>query len=748
MKWISCTAATAWMLLAAAPPPAAAMGNGTGTDPQAIAGVVRGETGEPLPRAQVTAAATGRSVLTGEDGRFVLRGLPAGRHRLEVSLLGYAPATREVVLQRGEGATDLEFTLVATPLTLPGLQVTGTPSAGLVSAATRATTQLRGAALERNLSSTLAQTLEAQPGIAVRYFGPAAAAPIVRGLTGDRILILQDGHRAADLSGSAEDHAVTIDPLTAQRIEVVRGPAALLYGNNALGGVVNVITADVPDRVPTRAEGMASFQSESAFPGGAGSLRLNLPAGEQWALALRGGARSTGDVRIARDPVLGTRLDNTDSRNWNGSVGLGYQGERVTGGASLRGFGFAYGLPMPPGEDEPVDVHGRSLAATARLEVALPGARFPALRLTGTAQDYRHDELEDGELEMAFGLRTWTADVLLRQDRVGPFREGAWGASALLRDYAATGADQLVPPADSRAFGAFGFQELPLWENGPALQLGGRLDRWRVASYEDPGFGPPVERAFTAFSGSAGFTVPLAPWVTWGVSAARSFRAPTVEELFSDAPHAGTASYEVGDATLEPEVSQGLDAVLRMNTPRLSAELAAYHNAVDHFIHFASRGDTLVDGTRWPVLAYVQDRATLTGAEGSVDWVAVPGVVAGVRGDWLRASLAGGTPLPYMPPARVAGSLRWERGTLGLGMGVRHAFPQSRIAKAGEVATGAYTLLDVDAGVRIQRAGVVHSVTLRADNLTDVLYRDAASRIKAFAPNPGRNVALTYRMLF
>jgi iron complex outermembrane recepter protein len=709
-----------------------------------VAGTVRSEAGEPLPRARVAVPAAGRSALTDGAGRFTLRGLPAGRHRVEASLLGYAPATAVVVVRAGVTTEELAITLSTTPLSLPGVQVTASPGGNALAA--RAATQLGGRALVRSLASTVAGTLQGQPGISVRYNGPAASAPMVRGLSGDRVLVLQDGLRAADLSGSADDHAVTVDPLAAQRIEVVRGPAALLYGNNALGGVVNVITADVPDRIPSRPEGMASLQSESAFPGGAGSVRLTVPAGQRWALTLRGGARAAGDVRIGHDPVLGSRLPNTGQRNWNGAAGLGYQGERVTGGMAVRGYGFGYGIPVPPGEAA-VELRGRAMAASARADVTLPGTRFPALRLSGTAQEYHHDELEHGAVQMAFGLRTQTADVLLRQDRIGPFREGAWGVSALLRQYVATGEDQLAAPADSRAFGVFGYQETGL-VGAATLQLGVRADRHRIASRDDPQFGPGVERAFTALSGSVGVAVPLGSGVTAGVSAARSYRAPTVEELFSGAPHAGTASYEVGDPTLSPEVALGAEAVLRVHGPRVSGELSTHRTSVAHFVHFAARGDTMVGGTRWPVLAYVQQGATLTGAEGRVEWVVSRGWVASAHGDWLRASLADGGALPFMPPARIGGSLRWEGGALTAGGAVRHAFGQPRVGLDDETPTAAYTLADLDGGVRLHHGGVVHSLTLRAENLTNRAYRDAASRIKAFAPSPGRNVALTYRVLF
>jgi iron complex outermembrane recepter protein len=711
-----------------------------------VVGEVRSSEGEPLPRAQVLVMTTGRAMLTDAAGRFVLRLMP-GRHRLQVSMLGYAPTTREVEIGAGLEEVTLTITLRPTPLSLPGVQVTATPAGRDALAVAQATSQLSGRALERNLGGTLARTLETQPGIATRYNGPAAAMPVMRGLTGERILILQDGQRTADLAGSAADHAVTVDPLAARRIEIVRGPASLLYGTNALGGVVNVIGEDIPPAGLRQPEWTASVQTESAYPGASGGLRGLLPLGERWALTMRGSARATGDVRIGRDPLLGTRLGNTFHENRAAAIGLGYGGERVAGGVSFQTHAMRYGLPLPPGEDEEIVLEGRRYSGSGRVDVNLGSQWFPGLRLTASATDYAHDELEDGELEMAFALRTQSLEVLLRQGASGWLGEGAWGVSGLLRQYASTGVEQLTAPADSRAFGFFTFQEIDLRRRG-ALQLGARVDRYSIASADDLRFGAGLERGFTAFSGSAGLTVPLANHVAAGLNFARSFRAPSVEELFSDALHIGTGAYEIGDPQLEPEYSQGFDLAVRARAARVSAEVSLYANTVANFIHFAERGDTVLDGSVWPVLAYVQSRAGFAGIEGQLEWVADRNLVLGVRGDLVRGTLDGGTPVPFLPPARLGGSVRWEGGRFGVGGGVRHAFAQERVGLDEETPTPAYTLVDLDVGLRLNHGGRVHSLTLRADNLLDALYRDATSRIKDFAPNPGRNLALLYRVYF
>jgi iron complex outermembrane recepter protein len=711
-----------------------------------VTGMVVCPAGQPLAGAHVVVVATGRGTLADEEGRFQLRGVSSGLHRLEATLIGHAPGRRDVVVSPSSSEL-VEIVLRPTPLSLPGLQVTATPAGRDPLAVAQATTELSGRALERHLGGSLAQTLESQPGMSVRYNGPGVAMPVLRGLTGDRLLILQDGQRTSDLSGS-DDHALTLDPLAAQRIEVVRGPASLLYGTNALGGVVNVVSGDIPFTTQLQRQWSATVQSESAFPGAGGSIRGLIPLTGQWALSTRAAARSTGDARIGRDPILGTRLANTAHRNLNGAVGVSYLGSRVSGGGTVQGYAFEHGIPMPPEEAEELLLQGLKVQASGRLDVSVGAGPFSMVRLQGMTTDYRHDELESGELEMAFGLRTQTADLLVRQNPLGRLTEGAWGMSGLFRQYAATGEDQLTAPADSWAWGVFTFQELALLGGGPRLQVGARADRYRIASKDDPAFGPAVERQFTALSGSAGLTVPVADGVAASVNVARSFRAPTVEELFSDAYHMGTASYELGDPTLNPEFANGVDATLRIHRPRLRVELSAFGSLIEDFIGFEERGDTTIGGSTWPILAYAQERASFVGAEGQADVVVGRHWVVGARADVVRASLRDGTPVPFMPPAQLGGSVRWDDGSVALGGGIRHALRQDRVGLADEARTCAYTLLDMDASLRRVHGGRIHSIVLRGENLADVLYRDASSRIKDFAPNPGRNVSLLYRVSF
>lgn len=717
-----------------------------------IVGVVRGEGGAPLPNARVSIAEINRSITTGGDGTFVIRALRPGTYHLDVTLLGYAPGHAEVVLPGSGPDVRVEITLRPTALSIEGINVTASPSSADPLNITQSTVELSGKALERNVGTSVAQTLQSQPGMAVRYGGPATSTPVIRGLSGERVLVLENGQRTADLSSTSADHGLSVDPLAATRIEVVRGPASLLYGNNALGGVVNVISSDIPTTVPTHVEGYLSAQGESVNPGGAVSGEIVTGLGGNLAVSLRGGGRNVGDVRVGD----GGRLDNTQYENLYGVGGLGYVGGRVQGGVSFGGYRFDYGLPAPAdAEESGITIRGDRLDGNGRLDLALGATGVTNLRLDGTAQWYGHDEIEsNGEVGTRFSLNTQTANVTAKT-ALGRFT-GAFGVSGLFKQYAPEGEEALTPPANSRNGGAFVYQEVPLGDGdrAPRLQLGARYDFFRIDSDGGDGFGEARSRDFSNVSGSIGLSVPLVEGVTANVSAARSFRAPTVEELFSNGFHIAAGSFDIGDPGLRTETNAGIEGVLRAQTGRVNAQLSGFYNRINDYIFPELAGDSVEvedeegGGTFLvPVARYVQRDAELRGMEGSIEAEVTRHVVLGAVGDLVLGDFVGGGHLPFMPAPRLGASVRWDDGRWSLGVEGRHVFEQDRVYLA-ETPTAPYDLLNLHGGLSFIRAGRVHSITVRIDNVLDKLYFDSSSRIKDFAANPGRNVSVVYRLLF
>jgi iron complex outermembrane receptor protein len=732
-------------------------------DAPPITGVVRDAEGAPLPNARVTIAEINRSTTTAGDGSFTFRALRAGTYHLDVTLLGYAPSHSVVRLPETGDAVTVEIRLRATPLAIEGINVTASPGSADPLRITQSTAEISGKELERNLGASVAQTLSTQPGLSVRYSGPAASTPVIRGLSGERVLVLENGQRTGDLSSSSPDHSLSLDPLAATRLEVVRGPASLLYGSNALGGVVNVISTTIPTTVPSHAEGYLAAQGESVNPGGALSGEVTLPVGSSLAVTGRGGYRNVDDVRGGGGDVLG----NSAFRNRYAMGGVGFIGERVQGGVSGGGYGFNYGLPASAtAAEQGVTIRGERYEATGRADITMAERGFTTLRIDASGQRYTHDEVEEsGEVGTTFRLNTQTAAVTGRTT-FGRWT-GAVGLSGLFRQYSPTGEEALTPGARTRNGGIFVYQDIPLGaaESTPHLQVGARYDVYRLVSddSDDARFGAGRTRDFNNLSGSAGLSVPFGTTVSANVSVGRSFRAPTVEELFSDAFHAATGSYEVGDPDLGVETNTGVEAVLRGQSERLNAQLSAFYNRIDNYIAPIRDGSTTVEteeGTaEVPRFEYRQRDAMLRGVEGQVEGRVGGHFVVGGMGDVVIGDFASDQgPLPFMPPARVGGLLRYDDGRRSLGVEARHAFEQSRVpfVDGGTVADGAegeqptdgYNLVNLSGGLSIIRAGQVHSITLRVDNVLDERYFDAASRIKDFAPNPGRNLSLVYRLLF
>lgn len=725
--------------------------NAHAADPAPILiGVVTDTAKNPLANATVVVAELGRVTTTNADGRFVVRGLPAGEYHLSITLLGYAPGHHVVRVPVAGDAITVEITLVQSPLRMTAVVVSASPTGTETDRLTQSALELSGKSLARSLGASLGSTLASEPGISQRFAGPGASMPVIRGLTGDRILVLQDGERAGDLAAAAPDHGLSVDPLSAQRIEVVRGPSSLLYGNNALGGVVNVVSNDIPTVVPSHIEGSIGTQTESATPGGALNAAISTAVGARGALSARVGFRALGSQRTGGNVTL----DGTDSQAANATLGYGLTGDLGTLGVAVKWYDFEYGLPAEAGDPEAgVRLDGRRLGFSGRGGRIFEVGPFRYLKADVTAQDYSHAEIEPGgEVGTEFGLRTQTVNVQATTD-VGPLH-GAFGVQGLFKQYEAVGDEALTPGANSSGIGAFLFQELPLGdandEHAPQLQLGARWDRFSVATRAgDPKFGPATTTDVTNLSGSLGVSVPLSESVDISASVARAFRAPTVEELHSNGVHAAAGSYDRGNASLDAELSTGAETILRWHGARVSAQVAAYVNKVGGYITPQTLGDTVVDGDTLPLNEYTQADAQLSGYEASLEMHLGTSVVASLMGDAVRGEFDNGGFLPYLPPARVGAGLRWESAGTFVGGEVRHGFAQDRVTGgAADIATEAYTVLNLSAGKQWQVGNVMHQVTLRADNVADARYFDSASRIKRFAANPGRNITLLYQVQF
>lgn len=735
--------------------------------------VVHGTEG-PATDAEVEVLELHRRVRVGEDGAFRFEEVPAGQYLVQAQSPRHGLSVASVTVVAGqESRVELDVDLATHHETVV---VTARGEASALSEIAQPVTVLTGTELSLRLEPTLGETLSRQPGVSSTYFGPGASRPVIRGFAGDRIRVLQDGLGTNDASNTSPDHAVAYDPLSTRRIEVVRGPATLLYGGNAVGGVVNVLDGRIPESPATRAVG------------GAVELAGGTVADEKrGALSLEGGrgrfawhadafARDAGDIDIpslAESAALRAEeeeeeaeheqaegvLPNSATEARGGAVGGSLVGARGFLGLALSGFDTEYGVPghhheegeEHEGEGEDGHVEGAEEGvridldqrrADLRGELHDPLRGLSSVRVRFGLSDYEHRELEGGAVGTTFNNNAWEGRLEASHRPLGAL-SGAFGLQVGRRDFEAVGEEAFLPPSLTRSWALFAFEEIG--RGALRLQLGGRYESQEVEAEGDA----PVRRDGDGWSGSAGLVWRGGNGFSVGATVARSSKLPTAEELFSNGPHIATQSFEIGDPDLTNEKSLGFDLTVRRTGERVVGEASLFLNRFDDFI-FADVTDEVEDGLG--VVRYVQRDARFWGAEASVNVDLLHRephhLDLELTGDFVRAELrATGEPLPRIPPTRFGAGLHYHGEQWDGRVEVRHSAEQDRVSLF-ERPTPGYTFLNASVGYRLFAGGTIVDFILRGTNLTDQEGRVHASFLKDLAPLPGRDVRLQARVTF
>lgn len=633
------------------------------------------------------------------------------------------------------------------------------------------TSVLAGPELTRELRTTIGDTLAGQPGVSTTSFGPNASRPVLRGLQGQRVRVLTDGIGSFDVSNTSVDHAVAINPLTADRIEVLRGPSALLFGSSAIGGVVNVIDARIPREIPDEPihiDALATYGSASDER--SASASIDVPVGGKFVFHLDGSysktddletggyvlsrrqrqiAAASGDADIAALADLKGTLPNSAAETWEVAGGVAL----ITEGGNL-GFSFGhldnlYGVPVrysldPAVEAEEVRIGVRQDRADLRGEVEMGEGFFDKLRVRVGAADYTHEEIEEsGEIGTTFLNQSLESRLeLVQNDRNG--WQGASGIQYFERDFNVIGEEKFVPKNDSYQFGLFTLQSLDLGK--VRLEAGVRYEHSKLKARADADLGnPDIRRSFNAYSGSIGASYDLTDTVRIGLNLTHSERAPSAEELFPNGPHAGTQAFEIGDPDLGKEKSNGIEATLKGAGDGYDFGISAYYTDFADFIYEQETGAVLDD---LPVYQFMQRDAEFYGleAEASLRFARVGDVAMLVDGlaDYTHATLKNAGPVPRIPPLRLLTGLEARTDRLQGRIEVEYVDDQDRVA-AFETPSENYTMVNASAAFHPFGRDSITSVLLSANNIFDVEARRHASFLKDFAPLAGRDIRLTVR---
>lgn len=644
--------------------------------------------------------------------------------------------------------------------------VTAAPYTVTLDSATTAVDILRRDDLDQAPSGGLGDVLAGVAGVRSTFFGPGASRPVIRGLSGPRVLVLSNGLGQVDASALSPDHAVATDPQEAERIEVLRGPSALAYGGSAIGGVVNVIddriaTAPI-DGVKGRLLATGSTVDDGWMTSGA--LRAGLGA---WVVSIDGARRKTKDYEVPTFPESRRQLE-ADGEEWPGPIdseventfteltaygaGLSYVGERGYLGFSVKRTETDYGVPghaheHEEHEGEEGEEHDAEEAAVAidleqtrydlRGEYRMDLGLFEKVRFAGGYADYTHKELEGDEVGTRFFSEGWEGRLeLIQAERNG--WQGAVGVQGLWRDFEAQGEEAFVPPTKTKEFGVFTLQRYD--RDGWGVEGGLRLERRELESTLG-------DRNFTAISGSlGGFIRPADGWF-FSLSGSRTERAPSQEELFADGPHPATRSYERGDPGLDSEVSYSVDLTGHYSRDNWNVDAHLFAAKYDGFIDLRPTGAEHED-SHLPIHQFVQTDATFYGAEVEGSYRLWQDGERSFRleatADYVHGKTDLGPPA-RIPPWSVTGRGVFEGDWWTGQLEVRRLGGQNRVA-ALELPTDGYTMLNASVTFR-PLDDKDFKVFVEGRNLTDAEAREHASFLKDIAPLPGRNlrVGVGYR---
>ena len=697
--------------------------------------------GDPVGDATVVVEAPTftREQKSGPDGKFSIMDIPPGAYHLVVRANGYLPTRVELNIVAGPQTKDTQMS--------PELhfsEVTSvSPDATNQFESFQATNVLGGQDLAQAIQSTLGATIENEPGIALRSFGPGPARPVVRGLDGDRVLIVEDGLRMGDLSSQSGDHGVNVNPASASTIEVVRGPATLLYGANAIGGLVNVITNEIPKSPLRGATGAVNFDAGSSAGEAAGAGDVTVGNGTV-ALHISGSGRRAGNFKSP-----GGEVPNSFNRQAAGEIGLSTTADNGYFGGSYAFDKSHYGIPLV--EEGETNLNPRRQIFNLRGERRNMSGLFQSLRGSFGVRRYKHDEL-DGDVVATSFVNNTTELELLAAHRGSSRLKGSIGGSVLTRQFSTAGEEVLSPAVGQKGFSAFIYEEIAA-SSHTSVQFGGRVERAMFAPKADE-----PERDFTNFSGSLGLLLRPSDAATVAFSFARAARNPALEELYFHGPHAGNNAVENGNPDLQSEHALGFDASLRWRQPKASGEITFFVNKINNFIFREITGEIEDD---LPVTLFNQGDARLEGFESHVDFrlADVWWLEGGL--DYVRGTLTSiDQPLPRMPPLRGRVGLRFQKNAFQAGGEGNFTSKQDRIyvipsetGPVGETSTDGYGLLKLFASYSFGDAKRVNTITARLDNATNETYVNHLNYLKDVLlengfGEMGRNFKIVYSVKF
>ncbi len=655
--------------------------------------------------------------------------------------------------------------------------ITSTGLKQATSKSARPVTVLSGDQLRTKIGQTIGGTLQNEPGITSQSFGPGVGTPVIRGQSGPRVRVMQNSLGNNDVSTLSPDHANGVNPIIAERIEVLRGPSTLLYGNGAIGGIVNVIDNRIPEQVPDKLLGGAleqRYDSASTLT----SSALKLDGGKElFAFHLDGFYNDQGNVHIggqqidefaarATDPTLeGTPvldnpdgvINNSNARSRGGSAGASIIGDTGLVGAAINSLENNYGIPPNGTGSPPVRIQMNQTKYDFKGQLNKPFALAEELRMKFGYTDYKHVELDDGIPATTFLNKSYESRLELEHQPIGIVK-GVLGFQSVNSEFSALGEEALVPQSDIDSYGLFAVESFAIGDVTYELGVRGEWQGITPESKYD-------SVSYVPISGSISALWDITKQHQLSLAVTQSQRAPQVQELFSDGVHEATQSYELGDPNLNKEISYNLDLGYRFNAEWMTADINLFHNWVNDYIYqnqdYRVFNEDLDDfeafcsgpaGACLPVLQSAQANAIFRGFEAKTVFPLMQNKYGAIDltlfGDYTRGTFNQGGDVPRMPPLRYGFELSYGKNDWSTDVRLTRGEPQNH-AGENQSNTPGYLLLNLGAQYNL---ATFHDSELmlfaRGKNMTNENIRNSTSYLRNFAPEPGRSAEIGIRISY
>lgn len=764
-----------------------------------IQGVVTDQQNKSLPGVNVTFPQLNRGTYTKSDGSYQISDLPTGTYTMVFSFVGYGSHNQEVQLQKNTTA-EINITLNPQLLESETITVTGTPYASDPLTTPADVDILTGDAKFSQQQASLGASLDKLAGVSTISTGSQMGKPVIRGLSGNRVRVLDDG-TAMDFQQYGVRHGPNVDPFTSERIEVVRGAASVQYGSDALGGAVNVISNSIPDAIDQSAfmDGQILGEFASNSDELTGGIHLD---GAKGGFGFTGTLvrRSSGNIHTgdsqtfqesgtSTDPKFAGELNHTDYDQLNGSLGVGYKGDFGKVSAEYTRWKNEHNFLLPNGKGLGQNLENDVLQAKGNFPLGNNFILKPQFSYMQNLRQSnagggnalpREDLPDDGRAFLDILLKSYSSKVEMTHPAVGPF-SGTVGVEYNIQDQDSRGTGEpLVPSGTINNFGAFVFEKAELGDF--TISVGARLDtRSQEAKANEDLNLPDAEggetsavlgQQYTEFSGSLGGSYQFTKHFALAGNIGRGFRAPSFFDLHVDGQHGGVAAYQIGNPNLDPERSLNTDLSLRWRSSTLTAKITGYRNAIHNYIFLVNTGEFAgEDESAPPILRSTQGDARLIGLDASaqaqvLSWLQVDGTFEIVRGENVDKEIENVDELPLLPATKITGGLKVIQPNIGrlqnpyLQFNAEHVFEKKAAGRYepfwqfgpafpfGRASTEAYTLFNATAGFNINLWNRSVSFSLQAHNLLNTGYRNFLDTYKGYALSPGRDIRIRFKIPF